>query len=132
MGGEPPATNPRTMGILGGMRAAIVVICVAGFVAASAWSSIQFKFAADASGRKAIWHFVIGNLIAAIGPVALTLALKRASPSLVYALCYGCAFASLQLLAWQLFHQALSLWQWAGIVFVGIGIFLLQIRGAVS
>lgn len=111
------------------MRAAVVVMCVAGFVVASAWSSIQFKFAADASGRKALWYFVLGNLIAALGPVAMTLALKRASPSLVYALCYGCAFALLQVVSWRMFHQSLSSYQWAGIALVGIGIFLLQIRG---
>ena len=99
-------------------------------MAASAWSSIQFKFAADASGRKAIWYFVLGNLIAALGPVAMTLALKRANPSVVYALCYGCAFALLQLVSWRLFHQNLSSWQWAGIALVGVGIFLLQVRAS--
>jgi multidrug transporter EmrE-like cation transporter len=111
------------------MKAAVVLMCVAGFAAASTWSAIHFKFAADASGKKAIWHFVAGNIIGAIGPVALTFALKQTSSSLAYALCYGCAFAVLQLVCWRLFNQALSMWQWTGIVLVGIGIFLLQVRG---
>lgn len=111
------------------MKAAVLAMCVTGFVVASTWSAIQFKFAADASGKKAIWHFVAGNLIGAFGPLALTFALKQTSPSLAYALCYGCAFALLQLVCWRLFHQALSMWQWTGIVLVAIGIFLLQLRG---
>jgi len=111
------------------MRAAGVLMCVAGYVAASTWSAILFKYAADASGKRAIWHFVVGNIIGAFGPVALILALKQTSPSLAYALCYGCAFALLQLVCWRLFHQSLSVWQWIGIVLVGVGIFLLQVRG---
>jgi multidrug transporter EmrE-like cation transporter len=111
------------------MKVAVLVICVAGFVAASTWSAIHFKFAADASGKKALWHFVAGNLIGALGPVALTLALKRISPSIGYALCYGCSFAALQLVSWRLFHQSLSVWQWSGIVLVGVAIFLLQVKG---
>jgi multidrug transporter EmrE-like cation transporter len=113
------------------MKAAVMLMCVAGFIVASTWSAIHFKWAADASGKKAIWHFVAGNIIGAFGPVALTLALKRTSPSLAYALCYGCAFAVLQLVCWRLFQQSLSVWQWVGIVLVGIGIFLLQVRGTV-
>jgi multidrug transporter EmrE-like cation transporter len=111
------------------MRAAVVLMCVSGFVAASTWSAIHFKFAADASGKRAIWHFIVGNIIGAFGPLALTFALKQTSPSLAYALCYGCAFALLQIVCWRLFQQALSMWQWTGIVLVGIGIFLLQVRG---
>ena len=111
------------------MKVAVLLMCVAGFVVASTWSAIQFKYAAEESGKKAIWHFVAGNIIGAFGPLALTLALKRTSPSLGYALCYGCSFAVLQVVCWRVFNQPLSTWQWAGIVLVAIGIFLLQMRG---
>lgn len=103
--------------------------CVVGCMIASAWSCVQFKLAADETGRKAIWHFIWGNLIGAVGPVALTFALKRAHPNVVYALCFGCAFTLLQLVSWRLFQQPLSSYQWAGIACVAAGIFLLQIRG---
>jgi multidrug transporter EmrE-like cation transporter len=108
---------------------AVVVMCVVGFMITSAWSSVQFKLAAEHSGRTAVWYFILGNVIAALGPVALTLALKRANPNVVYALCFGGAFTLLQVLSWRLFHQSLSAFQWIGIACVAVGIFLLQIRG---
>jgi multidrug transporter EmrE-like cation transporter len=106
----------------------LVVICVVGFMITSAWSSVQFKFAAENSGRTAVWYFILGNVIAAMGPVALTLALKRANPNIVYALCFGGAFTLLQVVSWRLFNQPLSVFQWVGIGCVAAGIFLLQIR----
>ena len=110
------------------MRVALLVLCVVAFAIANAWSGIQFKLAADEMGRKALWRFIWGNVIGALGPVALTLALKRANPNVVYALCYGGAFTLLQLLSWRMFHQPLSIFQWAGIACVAAGIILLQIR----
>jgi multidrug transporter EmrE-like cation transporter len=107
---------------------ALVVICVVGFMIASAWSSVQFKFAAEYSGRTAVWYFILGNVIGAVGPVALTFALKRANPNIVYALCFGGAFTLLQVVSWRLFRQPLSVFQWIGIGCVAVGIFLLQIR----
>jgi multidrug transporter EmrE-like cation transporter len=107
-----------------------LVFCIVGFMIASALSSVQFKLAAETSGRTALWHFILGNMIGALGPVALTFALKRANPNIVYALCFGGAFTLLQVVSWRLFHQPLSAFQWAGIGCVAIGIVLLQMRGA--
>jgi multidrug transporter EmrE-like cation transporter len=110
------------------MKGIWIFFCVAGFIVASAWSGVLFKLAAENSGRTAVWHFVLGNLIGALGPVALTLALKRGHPNVIYALCFGGAFTLLQLASWRLFHQPLSVTQWAGVGCVAIGIFLLQVR----
>src|SRR5918992_785188 len=104
------------------MRVFVFVLYVVGFIIASASSSITFKLAADSSGKRAIWYYVIGNVIGALGPLALTFALKRAGPNLVYALCYGGAFAILQIVSWRLFREPLSIYQWAGVACVGIGI----------
>jgi multidrug transporter EmrE-like cation transporter len=109
------------------MKMGLAVVCVLGFIAANSFSSIQFKYAAEAAGRKALWHFILGNLVGFLGPVALTFALRRANPNIIYALCYGGAFAVLQLVSWRLFDQALSRPQWAGVLLVGLGICLLQV-----
>jgi multidrug transporter EmrE-like cation transporter len=108
------------------MKWALVAFYVLLFVTGTVLSSIEFKFAAEHTGRKALWHFISGNLIGVLGPIALTLALRVLNPNVTYALCYGTAFAVLQLVAWRVFHQPLSHWQVAGIVFVGIGVSLLH------
>ena len=72
-------------------------------------------------------YFIAGNIIGVLGPIALTFALKILNPNVTYALCYGTAFAVLQIVAWRLFQQPLSNWQVAGIVCVGVGVCLLQI-----
>jgi multidrug transporter EmrE-like cation transporter len=108
------------------MKTALLIVFVVVFMVSNAWSAMLFKFAADASGKKALWYYVIGNLIAALGPLALTFALKRANPNLIYAVCYGTGFAAIQITASRLFHQPLSTFQWAGIASVGLGICLLQ------
>lgn len=102
-------------------------LLILGFIAASTIASIQFKLAAEAAGKKALWYFALGNIIGVFGPVALTFALKRANPNFVYALCYGGAFAVLQLVSWRMFHQPLSKAQWIGVGLVAIGIFFLQV-----
>jgi multidrug transporter EmrE-like cation transporter len=97
------------------------------FSAGTVLSSIAFKYAADAAGRKSLVYFIFGNLIGVLGPIALTLALRVSNPNITYALCYGTAFAVLQLVTSRLFHQPLSPWQIGGIVCVGVGICLLQL-----
>jgi multidrug transporter EmrE-like cation transporter len=109
------------------MKTAWLVMFVLAFVVANTWSAMLFKYAAEHSGKKAIWYYVVGNIIAAFGPLALTLALKRGNPNIIYAICYGVSFAAIQAAASRLFHQPLSTFQLAGIVFVGIGICLLQL-----
>ena len=108
------------------MRTALLIVFVLGFVIANTWSAILFKLAADQAGKKAIWYYVVGNLIGALGPLALTLALKRGHPNFIYALCFGSAFAAVQIVSSRYFHQPLSTLQWAGVASVGIGICLLQ------
>ena len=105
-----------------------MALCVIAFAVASTWSCILFKMAADATGKRAVWLYVVGNLVAAVGPLGLTLALKRTNPNVIYAVCYGAAFACLQLVSWRLFKVTLTPWQWIGIVAVGLGICLLQMR----
>jgi multidrug transporter EmrE-like cation transporter len=110
-------------------RAALIFACVLGYAFASAGSCVFFKLAAQNAGKTAIWYFVSGNVIGALCPIALTLALRGTSPSIIYALCFGGAFALVQLVTWHLFQEPLSSWQWTGIVMVGLGILMLQIRG---
>ncbi|MFN7140597.1 MAG: hypothetical protein ACK4UN_14760 [Limisphaerales bacterium] len=110
------------------MRVVLLLAFAAGFMIANTWSSIQFKFAAVNSGKTALWHFILGNLIGVFGPVALTFALKHGNPNLVYALCYGGAFALIQFVSWRLFQQPLSPIQWAGIACVGLGVLLMHLR----
>ena len=97
------------------------------FIAGTVLSSIAFKYAAEATGRKSLWYFIAGNIVGVLGPIALTLALKVSNPNITYALCYGTAFAALQIVAWRLFQQPLSHWQVAGIICVGIGVSLLHV-----
>jgi multidrug transporter EmrE-like cation transporter len=110
-----------------GMKWVQVAFYVLLFIAGTVLSSVEFKFAAEQSGKKALWHFIGGNIVGVLGPIALTLALRILNPNITYALCYGTAFAVLQIVAWRLFHQSLSHWQIAGIISVGIGVCLLQI-----
>ena len=84
--------------------------------------------AADVGGKRGIWLYVVGNLVAALGPLGLTLALRRTNPNVIYAVAYGASFACLQLVSWRLFKVPLSAWQWAGVAAVALGILLLQIR----
>ena len=111
------------------MRTALLWPFVILFMLASAGSGMLFKLAADSSGRTALWYFVVGNVVGFLCPVALTFGLKHGNPNAVYAFCYGGAFALLQVASSWMFKQPLSLLQWTGIVAVGAGIFLLQIRG---
>jgi multidrug transporter EmrE-like cation transporter len=97
------------------------------FSAGTILSSIAFKYAADSAGRKSLGYFIFGNIIGVLGPIALTLALRVSNPNITYALCYGTAFAALQLVAWRLFQQTLSPWQVVGIACVGVGICLMHV-----
>ena|SRR5687768_8328293 len=108
------------------MKTALLIVFVVSFVIVNTWSAMLFKFAADYAGKKAVWYYVVGNLIGALGPLAMTLALKRGHPNVIYALCFGGAFAAVQIMSSRLFHQPLSAFQWAGVASVGIGICLLQ------
>lgn len=97
------------------------------FISGTVLSSIAFKYAAENAGRKALGYFIFGNIVGVLGPIALTLALRVSNPNITYALCYGTAFAALQIVAWRLFQQPLSHWQVAGIICVGIGVCLLHV-----
>ena len=108
------------------MKVALLFVFVVAFVVANTWSAMLFKFAAEAAGKRAMWYYVVGNIIGALGPLALTFALKRGNPNIIYAVCYGTAFAAIQMASSRLFHQPLSTFQWAGIASVGLGICLLQ------
>ena len=110
------------------MRIVSVLPWVALYIIASSCSGLQLKIAAEKAGRVGVWYFVLANVIGILCPIALMFALKQAHPNVVYALCFGGAFALLQIASCWLFKQPLSIWQWAGVVSVGIGIFLLQIR----
>jgi len=95
---------------------------------ASAAAAVQLKLAADNAGRTALWYFIMGNVIGFFGPLSLTFGLKYANPNIMYALCYGGALALTQIALWRMFKQPLSVWQWSGIITIGIGVILLQIR----
>ena len=111
------------------MKAGLMALYVLLFIVGNVLSAIEFKFAAENTGRKALWHFIGGNVVGVLGPIALTLALRVMNPNVTYALCYGTAFAALQLVSWRLFQQPLSSAQWAGVALVGAGICLLQVGG---
>jgi multidrug transporter EmrE-like cation transporter len=111
-------------------RTALIMACVAGYAMASAGSCVLFKLAAQHAGKTALWYFVTGNLIGVMCPITLTLALRGTSPSIIYALCFGGAFAVVQIVSWHCFREPLSTWQWMGIVLVGLGILMLQVKSA--
>jgi multidrug transporter EmrE-like cation transporter len=102
-------------------------VCVLGFIAANAASSVVFKYAAERQGSAAFWMFALGNVIGVFAPVALMFGLRRGNPNMVYAFCYGGAFAVLQFASWGLFKQPLTALQWLGILSVGLGICLLEV-----
>jgi multidrug transporter EmrE-like cation transporter len=112
------------------MRTISFWLCGAMFIMASATSGIILKIAAENAGRTALWYFILGNVIGVLCPVALTFGLKYGHPNVAYAVCFGGAFALLQIFSFWLFKQPLSSWQWAGLISVALGIFLLQIRGS--
>ena len=105
-----------------------MLLWVLGFSVGTTASWLQFKRAADSSGWTAVWYFVLGNVIGAICPIALTFALRRGHPNLVYALALGGSFALLQIVSWRLFRQPMSVAQWSGVGCVGLGVVLLQLR----
>lgn len=131
-GGFLVAGSKRRAGVihatLRDVKGALLTLCIGLFVVASTWSCILYKQAADVAGKRGLWLYIVGNLVAALGPVGLTLALRRTNPNVIYAVAYGASFACLQLVSWRLFKQPLSGWQWAGVMSVGLGICLLQVR----
>ena len=101
------------------MNGLFVALYVFAFIAANTFSSIQFKWAAERQGSSALWYFILGNLVGVLAPVALVFALKKGNPNIIYALCYGGAFAVLQLVSWKLFKQPLTPMQCTGLFCVG-------------
>lgn len=110
------------------MNSLIVVLFIVGFVISSTGASLLFKLAADAAGWVALRYFLLGNFAGVWAPVCLMFALKGTNANVVYAICYGGGFCALQIAAFYLFRQPLSVWQWAGVGVVAVGILLLQIK----
>ena len=110
------------------MRAFLIALYVLGFVIGQAGAGLAFRMAAEKTGSTAIWWFVAGNVIGFLCPVCLTFALKGSNANVIYALCFGISFCTLQIASWLLFHQPLSTLQWTGVTLVTLGIVLLQWR----
>ena len=108
----------------------VALLFVFGVMLAMTVSSVLFKYAADSSGKRAVWYFIIGNIVGALGPVAITLGLRGGNANVIFALSYGGGFALVQVASWRIFHQPLSIIQWTGIGLIALGAFLVQIRPA--
>lgn len=104
------------------------LLCVLGFIAAQVGSMLCFQLVSEKTGSAALKFFIIGNGIGFLCTVFLPLALKNQNPNLIYALCLGGGFCFLQFFSYLFFKTPMNLFQWSGIICVGLGMILLQIK----
>lgn len=110
------------------MKTWYTVAAVVVFILGSVGSSLIFRVAAQYSGRTAVFYFILGNCVGLPVAISLTLALRGTNPNLIYALCMGGAFCTLQLASTFVFKQPLSPVQWVGVALVAGGLALLPLK----
>ena len=110
------------------MKTIYTIVAVLVFVLASVGSSLLFRVAAQHEGRPMILYFILGNVVGLGVAISLTVALRGTNPNLVYAMCLGGSFCTLQLVSTLLFKEPLSHVQWGGVVFVATGLVLLTFK----
>ena len=103
-------------------------LLILGYFAAFLGVNISMKIAVQKTGAGFWYWFIGGNVVGFFCTIAMTLALKDQNPNLIYALCIGGGFCLLQVASFLIFKQPLGLWQWIGVVLVGVGIICLQIQ----
>jgi drug/metabolite transporter (DMT)-like permease len=91
-------------------------------------SGLLFKQAWNQQGISWWICFLMGGVLGCGCPLALIYALKLGNANITYALCNGLGFLMLQIGAIVFFHEFLGLWQWLGVVAIGAGIILLQMK----
>jgi len=101
---------------------------VIAFISCSVTGSLCLRVAGTRNGWQAVAIFIAGNASGFLAATCLTFALRGRQPNLIYALCLGGGFCTLQLAAWMLFRVPLTAWQWFGISLIAAGIICLQIR----
>ena len=110
------------------MKPLYIIAAVVAFILASVGLSLLFRMAAQHTGRPAILYFILGNCVGLAVSISLMVALRGTNPNLIYAICLGGAFCTLQLVSILLFREPLSPMQWGGIAFVAIGFILLTLK----
>ncbi len=103
-------------------------VLVPAFIAFSVTGSLCLKLASQRSGLPAVAVFMAGNVIGFCAATLLTLTLRGRNPNLIYALCLGGGFCTLQLASWLIFRMPLAPAQWMGVGLIAGGMILLQIR----
>lgn len=101
---------------------------IAGYVVCFLGVNLAMRYVAETAGQVRLAWFIGGNVVGFLCTIFLPLALRGANPNIVYAVCIGGGFCLLQVLAFFLFKESLTFWQWLGIGFVGLGILCLQIK----
>jgi multidrug transporter EmrE-like cation transporter len=104
------------------------IACIIGFVISQTGAYLCLRLASQRSGLQLYGMFLLGTSIGFGSPVCLTLALKNANPNLIYAFCIGGAFFVLQFASSIIFRQPLSGIQWTGILIIGLGLILVQLK----
>lgn len=89
-------------------------------------SNIGFKFSADSlRWQHFLWWQVVGNISGFLSVIAFTLLLRRISLHLAFAVTAGFGFALVELVGARfVFHEAITSWQWFGVVLITSGIFI--------
>lgn len=105
-----------------------LALLVAAYAVGMAGANILLRYTSQAQGWPWWLWFAAANITGFVCVVVLPHALRLAPSNIVYALTIGIGFCLLQLTAWALFRENLSPWQWAGVLFVALGIILLQIK----
>ncbi len=103
---------------------------IAGYATAMAFANLCLKWCSLNQGWKWWAWFAAANLSGFLCVVLLPFALKLAPSQIVYAFAIGSGFCLLQLTAHLVFKEPMSHIQWAGVVLVASGIFLLQWKTA--
>jgi multidrug transporter EmrE-like cation transporter len=109
------------------MISSIAALCILGFIISQTGAYLLLKVAAQEAGMRMYMLFFLGTTVGFGSPVCMTMALKEASPNIIYAFCIGGSFFVLQFVSSILFKQSLSLMQWGGIMMVGSGLLVLHL-----
>lgn len=104
------------------------IACIIGFVISQTGAYLCLRLASQRTGLQLYGMFLLGTSIGFGSPVCLTLALRNANPNLIYAFCIGGAFFVLQFASSIVFRQPLTGIQWTGILIIGLGLVLVQLR----
>lgn len=105
------------------MRLALLVSL---YALAMAGSNLLLKVVANSTGWRWWLWFAAANAVGFSCVVVMPVALRLGPAPLVYAVAIGLGFTALQVGAWLIFREPLSVVQWAGVGCVAAGLVMLQ------